>query len=61
MNKAPLLAATFVLALGLANPAWAQSIAVPEPSDMTLLALSVAGLIIGRQVARKDPDDQDRS
>jgi hypothetical protein len=38
-----------------AAPAAAQSVGVsiPEPSDGALFALGVAGLIVGRQVARK--------
>ncbi|MFO1254794.1 MAG: hypothetical protein U1E37_03915 [Sphingomonadaceae bacterium] len=59
MNRGPFLAAFLVLALGSGGPALAQGISIPEPTDLTLLALSVAGLIVGRRAARKRPDSQD--
>lgn len=39
-----------------ATPAAAQGwIAIPEPTDLTLFALGVAGLVIGRIAARRKP------
>ena len=41
-----------------AAPAYAAaSIALPEPGALTLLGLGIAGLVIGRQAARKPPED----
>ena len=43
-------------ALLVASPALASgAIAIPEPTDLTLLALGVAGLIIGRRGAKRPP------
>jgi hypothetical protein len=43
-------------AAALATPAWANGwIAISEPSDLTLFALGVAGLVIGRIAARRKP------
>jgi hypothetical protein len=53
---ARLVAASFAIVLAfLALPALAQSAStpVPEPTDLALFALGVAGLVIGRHVARK--------
>lgn len=48
------LSASVVLALSWAAPAFAESAAsVPEPNDLLLLGLGLAGLIIGRQASRK--------
>lgn len=49
-------------AIGIAllphGPAFAaSSFVLPDPSDFTLFALGVAGLLIGRHVARKRPED----
>lgn len=53
MRRAGLPAAAF-LAFSWAAPAFAQTASsVPEPNDLLLLGLGVAGLIIGRQAARK--------
>jgi hypothetical protein len=41
-----------------ATPALAQSaVSIPEPTDLALFGLGVAGLIIGRRGARKKPKD----
>jgi hypothetical protein len=48
-----------VLGVGLvmSSPGLAQAaVEIPEPTDMTLLALAVAGLVIGRQVAKRRKD-----
>lgn len=44
-----LACAALVIALGTATPAFAQGLAVPEPSTLVLFGLGVAGVIIGRQ------------
>jgi hypothetical protein len=46
---------TLLLILMPAGAALAQgsSTAIPEPSDITLFAIGLAGLIIGRRVARR--------
>lgn len=47
-----------LLALALIVPAHAaDSFVLPDPSDFTLFALGLAGLAIGRHVARKRPRD----
>ena len=48
-----------VVSTGLfaAAPVYAAgSVALPEPGTLTLLTLGVAGLVIGRQAARKPPE-----
>lgn len=45
------------LGLAMSSPGLAQAaVEIPEPTDMTLLALAVAGLVIGRQVAKRRKD-----
>ena len=45
-------------ALLASSPAWAGgSTPIPEPTDITLLAMGLAGLIIGRRAAKKPPKD----
>jgi hypothetical protein len=47
-----------VLAIMSASPAAAQAaVRIPEPTDLTLLAMAVAGVIIGRHAARKGRDE----
>jgi hypothetical protein len=46
------------LALAMSSPSLAQAaVEIPEPTDMSLLALAFAGLVIGRQVAKRRQDD----
>jgi hypothetical protein len=47
-----------VTAFASASPAQAESaMRIPEPADLTLLAIAVAGVIIGRHMARKGRDE----
>lgn len=44
--------------LASCQPALASTgIAIPEPSDPWLFGLGVAGLLVGRRVARRRPPD----
>lgn len=44
--------------LGAAVPAVAATgISIPEPTDLTLLAMAVAGLIYGRQNGKRPPEE----
>lgn len=52
------LRSLFALGLALSIPAQAHAVdsfVLPDPSDFTLFALGLAGLIIGRHIARKRP------
>ena len=56
MGKAAINLAMATTALLAASPAWASGgMAIPEPTDLTLLALGLAGLIIGRRGAKRPP------
>ena len=58
MGKVALHLGIAVSALLVSTPAWAAgSTAIPEPTDLTLLAMGLAGLIIGRRGAKKPPQD----
>ena len=60
MGRGQLTAAAMALFFGIAGPAAAgTAISIPEPTDLTLLALGLAGLIIGRRGAKRPPQDQD--
>jgi hypothetical protein len=48
----------FLLLLALSAPALAQgSIKIPEPTDIALFGLAVAGLIVGRRSSKVPPHD----
>lgn len=52
----PIVLVAFVTTAG---PAFAQAgggVAIPEPTDGALFAIGLAGLIIGRRVARRKDD-----
>jgi Na+/H+ antiporter NhaA len=52
--------AMIFLAMAVATPAFANSgTAIPEPSDIGLFALAVAGLILGRSISKRPPADPD--
>ncbi len=56
MGKAAINLAITVAAALAASPAWASGgVTIPEPTDLTLLALGVAGVIIGRRGAKRPP------
>ena len=58
MGKAAFQLSIALIALTAASPAWAGgSTPIPEPTDLTLLAMGLAGLIIGRRAAKKPPKD----
>lgn len=44
----------FALAIGAAAPAFAAGgVAIPEPTDLSLFALGVVGLLVGRHAAKR--------
>jgi hypothetical protein len=52
--------ALILLAMAAATPAFANTgTTIPEPSDIGLFALAVAGLILGRSISRRPPADPD--
>ncbi|HPB22058.1 MAG TPA: hypothetical protein PLL44_02195 [Novosphingobium sp.] len=57
-NLAPRAIGLAVL-LCAADPVWAESVgtSVPAPSALTLLALGVTGLLLGRYGSRRPPTD----
>lgn len=49
---------SFAALLVMSTPALAQgSIKIPEPTDIALFGLAVAGLIIGRRSSKAPPHD----
>lgn len=57
MNTARSILAAFAIGLVLSAPAHAaNSVALPDPSGLTLFTLGVTGLIIGRRIASKRRD-----
>lgn len=58
MGRTALNLAIAIGLLAAATPGWAGgSTPIPEPTDVTLLAMGLAGLIIGRRAAKKPPKD----
>jgi hypothetical protein len=53
MSKLAAAALLFIGSTGVAHAA--DSIQIPEPTDLLLFSMGVLGLIIGRQAARKKP------
>jgi hypothetical protein len=52
----------FLILLAASAPALAQSsIKIPEPTDIMLFSLAVAGLIIGRSKSKTPPRDDDHN
>lgn len=53
-----ILGYSFAALLVMSTPAFAQgSIKIPEPTDIALFGLAVAGLIIGRRSSKAPPHD----
>ena len=47
-----------LLLVCIASPALAQSfVKIPEPTDMALFGLAIAGLVVGRRSSRVPPHD----
>ena len=58
MNRGISSIASGIALVLMAAPAWAQgSIKIPEPTDIALFALAIAGLIIGRRSSKAPPHD----
>ncbi len=54
LRMSTLIPGAFVLSILVAAPAMAAGgIAIPEPSDLSLFALGVVGLLVGRHVAKR--------
>ena len=49
---------SFLIVLMMSSPAFAQSsVKIPEPTDIALFALAIAGLIVGRRSSKAPPYD----
>ena len=49
---------SFLIVLLMSSPALAQSsVKIPEPTDIALFALAIAGLIVGRRSSKAPPYD----
>ncbi len=49
---------SLVVLLVMSTPAFAQgSVKIPEPTDIALFGLAVAGLIVGRRSSKVPPHD----
>ena len=49
---------SFLIVLMMSSPALAQSsVKIPEPTDIALFALAIAGLIVGRRSSKAPPYD----
>ena len=58
-DRVPRMISALVVFVMTAGPALAQAsggTAIPEPTDGALFAIGLAGLIIGRRVARRKED-----
>ena len=53
MRKLTNLASAIAVSLLAAQPAFAQSGVMTEPSDLSLLALGLIGVVLGQRGARK--------
>lgn len=52
----PFVLVAFVTTAGTALAQASGGVAIPEPTDGALFAIGLAGLIIGRRVARRKED-----
>ena len=53
MRALQTLSAGVLVSLALCQPAFAQSGVMTEPSDLSLLALGIVGVVLGQRGARK--------
>lgn len=57
MDKGRILLTALLLALGAGPVEAGTGMTIPEPTDLTLLALGLAGVLIGRRAAKRPPAD----